>query len=78
MVVEKLVTSKEPIAFPTGVSKFGERARSAGQAVATRLVADGRDVKSNCLFAPFRRVPCSPGSSNFSDDVIMSFDIISK
>ena len=35
-----------------------------------------RDVTCTCLVAPFTYVIFSHGSSTFSDDVIMSFDII--
>jgi len=71
-------TSEVPIAVIAGDSNFGERTRRAGHAVATRLVADVRDVPSTCFVAPFKCVLFRHGSSKFCDHMIVSFDIIIK
>ena len=76
MVIETRATSKMPIAFVAGDSNVGDRARRAGHAVATLLVADVRDVTSTCFVPPFPRVLSSHGTCKICDRVIMYFDIM--
>jgi len=67
-----------PVAFGTGDSNVGERARRDGLAIATSLVAGVRDVTCGCLVAPSTHVLSSHGTSKIYNHVIMSFDIIIK
>jgi len=64
------------ITVVAGDSNVGERARRAGHEVATRLVADVRDVSCTCFVAPFTHVLSIHGTGKVNDHVIMSFDII--
>jgi len=78
VIVETRVACIVPIAFRTGNSNVGERARKAGHAVATRLVAGVRNVTSTCLVETFTRVLSSRGSSKVSDHMIMPFNFVIK
>jgi len=78
VVSETRVASKMSVAFGTGDSNFGERARRAGHAIATSLVIGVRDVTCTRLSAPFTHVVSGHGTGKVSDHVIMSFNIIVK
>ena len=75
---EKRVASKMSVPFDAGNSNFGDCARNAGHAVATRLVADVCDVTYTRLVATVTHLLSGRGSSKFSDHMIVSFSIIIK
>jgi len=63
VVGEICANSKERIAVVAGDSKVGENARRAGHAVATRLVADVRDVYKMYHIVRAKRINTKFGST---------------
>jgi len=57
---------------------MGKRARRAGHAVTSRLVADVRDVTSTCSVACFTYILASHGTCKYCDHVIISYDNVIK
>jgi len=62
VVVETRAASEMPITFGAGVANMAERALSAGQAVASRLIAGVRDVACTRFVARVTHVPSSHGT----------------
>ena len=70
--------SKVPMAVVAGDSNLPECARRTNPAIATRLVADVRDVTFTRLAASFTHIPFRHGTGKFRYGVIISFDLIIK
>ena len=70
MVVVARTASEMSITFKAQDSKMRERARRAGRAVATLLVAGVRGDMSTCFVAPFTNVVPRHGSGKNSDHVM--------
>jgi len=68
--------SNVPKAVVAWVSNLRECARRTDHAIATRLVAEVRDVAFTSLAASFTHVLLRHGTGKFRYDVIMSFDLI--
>lgn len=78
VVRETRGVSKVPMAVVAGDSNLRECARRTDHAIATRLVADVRDVAFTRLAASFTHVLFRHGTGKFRCDVIMSFDLVVK
>ena len=70
--------SKVPMAVVAGDSNLRECARRTDHAIASRLVADVRDVAFTRLAASFTHVLFRHGTGKVRYDVIMLFDLIIK
>ena len=70
--------SKVPMAVVAGDSNLRECARRNDHAIATRLVADVRDITFTRLAASFKHVLFRHGTGKFRYDVIMLFDLVIK
>jgi len=75
VLCEIRAASEMPVTFVAVLANMGERARRAGHAVATLVVAGVHDVTCKRFVACFTHVPSSRSSSKICDH-LMSFDIV--
>ena len=78
VVRETRGVSKVPMGVVAWVSKHSDCARLTDHAIATRLVADVRDVTFTRLAASFTYVLFRNGTGKVRYDVIMLFDLVIK